>query len=46
MRIAKRRSDPSFLADKVAEKFKGEKKEQIRAYLMNEDNWYIPVFEK
>lgn len=45
MRIAKRRNDPSFLADRVAEKFSGSKKEQIRAILMNEENWYVPFFE-
>jgi hypothetical protein len=41
IRIAKRRNDPSYLANKVAAKFKGEKAEQIRQYLMNEENWYI-----
>ena len=45
VRIAKRRNDPSYLADKVAAKFSGAKREQIRAHLMNEDNWYIPFYE-
>ncbi|MCP4312844.1 MAG: RagB/SusD family nutrient uptake outer membrane protein [Bacteroidetes bacterium] len=41
VRIAKRRGDPSFLANKVASKFDGEKAEQIRNHLMDEKNWYI-----
>ncbi len=45
MRIAKRRGDPSYLAEKVAAKFSGAKKEEIRAWLMNEQNWYVPFFE-
>ena len=44
VRIARRRGTPSYLADKVAAKFSGAKAEQIRAHLMNEDNWYIPAF--
>lgn len=44
MRIAKRRNDPSYLADKVAAKFKGAKAEQIRNFVMNEENWYIPFY--
>ncbi len=43
MRVAKRRGDNSYLADKVAAKFTGAKAEQIRAYLMVEENWYIPL---
>jgi len=43
MRVAKRRGDPSFLADKVAAKFKGAEAEQIRQLLMNENNWYVPL---
>jgi len=39
MRVAKRRSDPSYLADKVAEKY--ENKEAVRSTLMNETNWYL-----
>lgn len=45
MRIAKRRNDPSFLADMVAAKFSGTKAEQIREHLMNEENWYVPLPE-
>ena len=41
MRIAKRRGEPSFLADRVAAKFSGAKAEQIRQHLMDENNWYI-----
>ncbi len=41
IRIAKRRGEPSYLADKVAAKFEGAKAEQIRQHLMNEYNWYI-----
>jgi hypothetical protein len=40
MRIALRRGDPSFLANKVAEKY-SDNKEAIRAKLMDENNWYI-----
>lgn len=39
MRIAKRRNDNSYLADKVAEKYAD--KESIRAKLMDENNWYL-----
>ena len=46
MRAAKRRGDPSYLAEKVASKFTGTKKEEIYQKLLNEDNWYIPLFEK
>ena len=45
VRIAKRRDDPSYLADKIARKFKGPMKEDIRALLMNEENWYVPFYE-
>ena len=45
IRIAKRRDDPSYLADKVASKFSGAKREEIRQLLMNEQNWYVPFFE-
>ena len=45
MRIAKRRGDPSYLADKVASKFSGSRAEEIRQFLMDENNWYIPYYE-
>lgn len=41
VRIAKRRGDPSYLADIVATKFSGAKAEKIRTHLMDESNWYI-----
>jgi len=44
MRIAKRRDDPSYLADKVAAKFSGSRREEIRAFLMDEENWYVPFY--
>jgi starch-binding outer membrane protein, SusD/RagB family len=46
MRAAKRREDPSYLAEKVASKFSGAKKEEIYQKLLNENNWYIPLFEE
>lgn len=43
VRIAERRNDPQYLADKVAEKFRGTSKyEEIHAKLMNPANWYLP----
>lgn len=47
MRIAFRREDNSYLADKVAAKFEKEsQKESIRQKLMDESNWYIPFYLK
>jgi hypothetical protein len=46
MRIAQRNNDPSFLADRVAAKFKGAERAAMRAKLMNEDNWYIHYFDE
>jgi hypothetical protein len=40
MRVAFRRSDPAFLADKVAAKH-AENEQAIRTKLMDENNWYI-----
>ncbi len=45
MRVAKRRGDNSYLADKVAAKFSGAKREEIRSLLMNENNWFINYFD-
>jgi starch-binding outer membrane protein, SusD/RagB family len=45
VRIAKRRNQPEFLAEIVSSKFTGARKESIKAYLMNEENWYVPLFE-
>lgn len=44
IRIAKRRGDPAYLADRVAAKFSGAKAEEIRTLLLNEKNWYVPVY--
>jgi hypothetical protein len=44
-RIARRRNDPSFLAEKVYQKHlkaNNPKAAEIRAKLMNPDNWYLP----
>lgn len=43
MRVAKRRGDPSYLADKIAAKFSGARAKRIREFLMNEENWYVPL---
>ena len=43
MRIANRRSNPAYLADKVAAKFTDQgQREAVRSKLMNPENWYIP----
>lgn len=44
MRMAKRRGDNAFLADKVAAKFPEAEQAAIKAKLMDENNWYIPFF--
>jgi hypothetical protein len=43
VRVAERRNQPEFLADKVAAKFDGAMYNDIRARLMNPANWYLPV---
>ena len=43
MRIARRRDDPAYLADKVAAKFESPMREQVREHLMNEENWYLKL---
>jgi hypothetical protein len=44
VRIATRRNDPAYLADKVAAKFEGTSKySTIRSKLMDRANWYLPV---
>jgi hypothetical protein len=45
MRVAKRRSDPSFLASRVSAKYPPGLRDQIYTYLMNEENWYIHYFD-
>ena len=43
MRIARRRGDPAYLADKVSAKFDQPLREQMREHLMNEENWYLKL---
>jgi hypothetical protein len=44
VRIATRRNDPAYLADKVAAKFTDAiEAEAIRKKLMEQSNWYIPL---
>jgi len=44
VRIAERRNDPSYLADKVAAKFAGTSHyDMIRNKLMDPANWYLPI---
>ncbi len=45
IRIAERWDDPSYLANKVASKYPAPQREQIRALLMNKENWYLPFFK-
>ncbi|MGM9710250.1 MAG: RagB/SusD family nutrient uptake outer membrane protein [Prevotella sp.] len=42
MRIAKRRGDNSYLADKVASKFSDGRRAAVRTKLLDEQNWYLP----
>jgi starch-binding outer membrane protein, SusD/RagB family len=45
VRVALRRNDPSFLADKIYEKLNKEgngKASEVRSKLMNVNNWYLP----
>ncbi len=45
LRIARRRQDPAFLANKVYEKFvkaNDPRAEEVRARLMDPNNWYLP----
>ena len=46
MRVAKRRGDPSYLADIVSSKYSGSKKDYIKNLLMDENNWYIHYFDE
>jgi hypothetical protein len=46
MRVAKRRNDPSFLAEKVSKKFTDGRREEIYNLLLDENNWYINYFEE
>ena len=42
MRVALRRNDPAYLADPVSRR-NGEKDEATYSFLMNTDNWYLPI---
>lgn len=44
VRVAERRGDPAYLADKVAAKYPDEAtRNLIRAKLMDPNNWYLPL---
>lgn len=45
MRVAKRRNDPSFLANKVSAKYPAGMRESIKTKLMDQKNWYINMFD-
>jgi hypothetical protein len=45
VRVALRRNDPSFLADKVYDKLRKSNNpnaEAVRSRLMNKENWFLP----
>ncbi len=47
VRIARHRNDPSYLAEKVAAKFSDmEKRAEVKSYLMDMNNWYLPLKSK
>ena len=45
MLLSRIKKDNSYLADKVASKFSGAEKEEIKAKLMDSNNWYIQFYE-
>ena len=45
MRVAKRRNDPSYLAEKVAQKYPTNQRDYIYNLLLDEKNWYINMFK-
>ena len=45
VRMAKKRNDPSFLAEKIAMKYTGAKKDEIYNLLLDENNWTINYFD-
>lgn len=45
MRVAKRRNDPSFLANKVSAKYPAAMRQSIKTKLMDPKNWYINMFD-
>lgn len=45
VRVANRRDDPSFLANKVSAKFPSGQRAAMKALLMDKKNWYIHMFD-
>jgi starch-binding outer membrane protein, SusD/RagB family len=45
IRVAKRRNDPSWLAEKVAAKYPSDRREAIYNHLLDENNWHIKYFD-
>ena len=45
MRIARRRNDPDYLASRVSKKYPAGMREQIYNLLLDENNWYIHMFD-
>ncbi|MDP3915965.1 MAG: RagB/SusD family nutrient uptake outer membrane protein [Bacteroidota bacterium] len=45
MRVAKRRNDPSFLANKVSAKYPAGMRQAIKTRLMDPKNWHINMFD-
>jgi starch-binding outer membrane protein, SusD/RagB family len=45
MRVAKRRNDPSWLAEKVSAKYPSDRRDAIYNHLLDENNWYIKYFD-
>lgn len=45
MRVAKRRGDPSFLAEKISKKYPEGMRETVYNKLLDENNWYINYFD-
>jgi hypothetical protein len=45
MRVAKRRNDPDYLASRVSMKYPAGMREQIYNLLLDENNWYIHMFD-
>jgi starch-binding outer membrane protein, SusD/RagB family len=43
MRIANRRANPDYLANRIAAKYPINMQEQVKNFLRNESNWYIPL---
>jgi starch-binding outer membrane protein, SusD/RagB family len=43
IRIAKRRGNPDYLADRIAAKYPVNMQEMARNFFKNESNWYIPI---